>query len=211
VATINFPTLSRYPDKINFSPISNTQRHQSPLSGSIQTKEIPGTRWKVVLQYGILWEDDIRKLQAFLAEMNGMAGRCHLWDLSRETPRGVGTGTPLVKGGSQTGKTLNTDGWTPNQTGILLAGDYFEVNSEIKRMTANVNSDGSGNATLQFGPELRVSPSDNDPVKVNFSMSSQSASKFMLIDDNQDKLMIEGTRDLKVCKNIVLTFIEQWL
>ena len=33
-------------------------------------------------------------------------------------------------------------GWDNNRFGLLLPGDYFEVNGELKMVTANVDSDG---------------------------------------------------------------------
>jgi hypothetical protein len=76
------------------------------------------------------------------------------------TNRGDGGGTPLVAGASQTGASLNTDGW-PATTTVLKAGDYFSVNGELKMVTADCVSDASGNATVEFAPILRSAPADN--------------------------------------------------
>jgi hypothetical protein len=72
---------------------------------------------------------------------------------------GAGGGTPRVNGGSQTGTSLVTDGWPPNQV-VLKAGDMFSC-GELKRASADVLSDGSGNATITFRPAIRTSPADN--------------------------------------------------
>jgi hypothetical protein len=84
------------------------------------------------------------------------------------TARGIATGTPLVKGAGQTGRTVNTDGWTATQTGILLMGDFIKFNGQDKvyMVTADANSDGSGNATLTIEPALMASPADNEPIVV---------------------------------------------
>lgn len=113
---------------------------------------------------------------------------------------GVATGTPLVKGASQTStyasvkdsntQTLATDGWTASQTGILKAGDVFTianvyaVNPVTKAtlpflkqfvVTADVDSDGSGNATPTISPAIITSgafqnvsaaPADNAAITV---------------------------------------------
>jgi len=70
----------------------------------------------------------------------------------------------LVNGGSQTGGNLIVDGLPTSTNGLARAGDWFEVNGELKRLTADLNSDSSGNGYLIFEPTLRTSPADNAPV-----------------------------------------------
>jgi len=93
---------------------------------------------------------------------------------------GVNTGTPLIDGASQSTtysasknsqtQTLNTDGWTVSQTGILKAGDKFTcgvyaVNDGTKvstgelqnfTVTADADSDGSGDATFTISPPIII-------------------------------------------------------
>ena len=98
--------------------------------------------------------------------MNGLYGTFLLGDLANTEPRGVGTGTPLVNGASQTGDELITDGWTPDTTGILKAGDWIQLGSgsasRLYKVLDDVESDVSGNATINIFPSLRSSPSDDD-------------------------------------------------
>jgi hypothetical protein len=70
----------------------------------------------------------------------------------------------LVNGASQTGSRLIIDGLPTSTNGLARAGDWFEINGELKRLTADLNSDSSGNGYLIFEPTLRVSPADNAPV-----------------------------------------------
>lgn len=66
----------------------------------------------------------------------------------------------VVAGASQTGTTLNTSGWA-NSAAIFRDGDYFSVNGELKMVTeGDVNSDGTGLATINFEPALRTSPAN---------------------------------------------------
>lgn len=76
----------------------------------------------------------------------------------------------LVNGASQTGSALNVKGAATTTNGLLLPGDWIEVNKEMKRITAPFNSDGSGHGYLQFTPPLRSSPADGDPVIINKPM-----------------------------------------
>lgn len=83
--------------------------------------------------------------------------------------RGIATGTPVVKGAAQTGRTVLTEGWTASQTGILLAGDFikFAGDSKVYMVTADCNSDGAGDASVVIEPALMASPADHAVITVN--------------------------------------------
>lgn len=111
---------------------------------------------------------------------------------------GVLGGAPLVKGGSQTGASLITDGWTAT-TGAVAANDVFtianvySVNPVSKsstgvlqqfRVTALNTADGSGNMTLAIEPSITTSgayqtvsagPADNAPLTFLGAASTVSA------------------------------------
>lgn len=165
MSILTFPTLSRAaPGEMDWSLVSNTQTHESPLSKSVQTLALPGARWQVVCSFVNLTVADAAQLEAFLVALRGMAGRCYLHRWDRARPRGVASGTPLVKGAGQTGASLLTDGWTPSTAGILKAGDMLGVNGELKMVVADAASDAGGNATLAIEPPLRAAPADNAPL-----------------------------------------------
>ena len=84
-------------------------------------------------------------------------------------------GTPRVNGANQSGGSLITNGWTASITNLLTAGDVFTVAAvnainpqnrisigELANfvVTANVNSDSGGNATIPIAPAI-VGPSAN--------------------------------------------------
>ena len=77
---------------------------------------------------------------------------------------------PFVNGGSQTGDTLVIDGCSPNVTGFLLPGDYIQIGSasttQLYKVLTQVDTDGSGGATLDIWPNLRSSPADNAAIVV---------------------------------------------
>lgn len=84
---------------------------------------------------------------------------------SGRAANGAGGGTPLVNGASQTGSSLITDGWSNSITNVARAGDVIRVDglSPLLRITADANSDGSGNATLSISPPIPAgsSPANN--------------------------------------------------
>lgn len=174
-----YPSI--YPSGLVFRLTPFTQVFVSPLTQQAQTSELPGTSWRAVLSYNALSDANALLLEAFVEALNGVAGRFYLWDMAHENPKGVGTGTPLVKTLALAGaKIMYTKGWTISQTGILLKGDKFAVNDELKRMTANANSDGAGDATLNFTPALRKNAAIDLPLTV-----IKPKCVMRLLDDNQ--------------------------
>lgn len=83
---------------------------------------------------------------------------------------GAGGGTPLIKGASQTGTTLLTDGWSASVTKVVAGGDVIKIAglNPIYRIRDDVNSDGSGNATLTLTPSIPAgsSPADNAVITI---------------------------------------------
>lgn len=78
-------------------------------------------------------------------------------------------GTPLVNGGSQTGSSLVTNGWTVSRSNLLAVGDVFTIPGVYAVnpqnylstgslmnfvVTSTAASDSGGNATVQFSPAI---------------------------------------------------------
>lgn len=146
-----------------------TQTFADKLKGSTQTREQPGAVWVARLTIPPLTtEADWRELSAWIAEMAGQAGRVYFGPPQAAEPLGTATGA-LVNGADQTGKSLVVDAMGAGKT--LLKGDYFcvdtSVGRELKIMTADATADGSGNATLNFMPQIRTSPADNATITVS--------------------------------------------
>jgi len=111
----------------------------------------------------VLEEDQARKIEAVIAALDGEYGRVRIRDWGRDGK--VPAGSPVVSDTDQTGVALTTKGWSAN-TLVLRAGDYFTVNSELKKVTADATSNASGVAVVQFAPMLRSSPAANAPLEV---------------------------------------------
>ena len=144
---------------------------QSPFTARQQVYKYTGQFWEADISLPPMKRSDAEYWISFLLKLNGSYGTFLLGDPNGATARGVATGTPLVKGANQTGTDLITDGWTPNTTGILKAGDYIQLGtgstSLLHKVLDDVNSDGSGNATLTLWPDLRSAPSDNAAIVVS--------------------------------------------
>lgn len=165
--------------------VSNSRSFTSELNGVTQTEAIPGDKWKASLTFSNKTLSESRVLRAFIAGLRGRAGRFYLTPPEYEAPAGTALGSPLVNGIGQVGSSLVTDGWTSNQTGALLPGDYFQVGSELKMVTATADADSGGNAVISFVPPLRVSPGDNAQIVI-----TSPKCVMMLADGNQSRWSI---------------------
>lgn len=152
---------STFPDDIlpataMFGLQSNTESFTSPLNRSTQTVERPGSRWKARLTFSTMSLTQQRRLKAYLTALNGMAGRTYLWP--HDNP-GSALYSPVVNGTMTDFKSLPTKSW-PASTLVLRAGDYLEVNGELKMVLADVTSDASGLAAVPVGPPFRKAPAN---------------------------------------------------
>ncbi len=144
---------------------------QSPFTAKQQIYKYTGQFWEAEISLPPMKRADAEYWISFLLKLNGSYGTFLLGDPNGGTARGVATGTPLVNGGSQSGNELVTDGWTNSTTGILKAGDYIQLgsdsSSQLYKVLDDVNSNGSGQATLTVWPDLRTSPADNAAITVS--------------------------------------------
>lgn len=167
-----------------FALQTNTQTFESPLSNAIQTLELSGARWMGTFVYPVMTRAQAAPVIAFLRKLRGRQGRFYAYDPSAQTALGSG-GAPWVNGAGQTGTSLNTKFWTPNQSKVLKAGDYISWNTptnwrELHQVTDDVDSNASGNAIINITPALRESPADGTVI-----VMYRASCVMMLIDDNQ--------------------------
>ena len=127
------------------------------------TRTTGAQRWLVTADWTGLTRAQFAPIQAFVIAQRGQWDSFTMLLPGHKQPQGVATGTPLVNGASQVGRTLATKGWTANVTGILKAGDFVGITGQTKvyMVTADANSDGSGNATLAIEPALMSVPGDS--------------------------------------------------
>jgi hypothetical protein len=141
--------------------------------------------WAMSINLTIQTEQQGREWAGALAALSSMEN----W--FEATPPGysgtIYTGAaPTVSGGSQVGTSLNIAGATPS-TVVFRAGEYFTVNGELKIVTENCTSNGSGAATVKFQPALRESPSNGATLTIN-----QPKAKFRLVDPRANWQIVPG-------------------
>jgi hypothetical protein len=161
------------PDSVKYANVVMTLAHVNSASTSPFTLESQFYRWS-----GEQWQIDVtipptndrdvaESFITFAMKLKGRFGTFLMGDPSA-LKRGVWNGTPLVKGGNQTGSTLLIDGASNNVTDYAKIGDYIQIGTglaaRLYKVLANANSDGSGNVSLTVAPFIRPNTPDNAPI-----------------------------------------------
>lgn len=140
----------------------------SPYTAQTQTQGWVGAdNWSGTITLPPLTQAQADVWISALLECRGMLNAIQIGDPMKATPRGQPLGTPKTlptppeKFGTYT---LSTTGWTPGKVGLLLPGDYFQLGYRLHRVLNIVNSDASGNATINVWPSLREVPAANAPL-----------------------------------------------
>jgi hypothetical protein len=149
-------------------------------------------------------------VRALMESINRSMRQPVLWDVQHpywHKRMGLAGGTPLVNAGGQTGSSLIIDGASAGITGWLKQGDLVKVAGcpVIFDVTADVNTDGSGNATIPIHPPIFVgrSPVDNAVVTIDPTAIFFKA----YIVDVQDFPQMDVTRYIEA--GLTLTWREQ--
>lgn len=173
-------------------PIAATITSYSPtmvsvtnsLKRQVRTRGIQA--WQIDLAYGAMKRATFAPLWAFLVSRAGQANSFSMNIPGLIVPRGTAGGTPLVNGGAQSGSSLVSDGWSINSA-VLLKGDFIEIDNDKKvyQITADVTSNGSGQATLSIYPPLRKVPSDNATIHTDVVWTCALSSDLLAADFDQ--------------------------
>jgi hypothetical protein len=139
-------------------------------SGKRQSRIVAGHLWRIKLAWPKMTRADFAPIFAFAASQRGRLGSFQITLPHLSAPQGVGTGTPLVDGAHTAGdSTINIDGWTASQIGIMKAGDIllFASHSKVYMATADADSAaGGGLATIPIEPPLIENLANNEAVTI---------------------------------------------
>jgi hypothetical protein len=142
---------------------------ESPFSYVQQVQDFAGDRWEMDVMLVPMKRSNAEEWVAKLLALKGAYGTFLLGDSVNTSPRGTWSGTPLVKGASQTGESLAIDGVSAGAT--ALAGDWFQLGSgsstRLHKVLVDATANGSGEMTLDIFPKLRSSPADNAPLTLS--------------------------------------------
>jgi hypothetical protein len=108
-----------------------------------------------------------------------------------QTTTTASTGTAPASGATA----MYVKGLPASTNGLLLPGDWFEINGELKQCSAPLNSDAAGLGYLQFEPPLVRAPANDDPVIVTDPMGKFLVSNIQI--QNQFGTQAVVTYDLE--------------
>ncbi|MCA3761505.1 MAG: hypothetical protein IN804_00935 [Cutibacterium sp.] len=203
MATLTWPEYL-IPSKTTWGLQSNTESFTSPLSRATQTVERPGARWKATLELPSMREIDRGVLEAFLASLSGQAGRFFLWPHQRPAAavtRTVGSPLAITVNGDvpvNNMKLLHTRGW-PVSALVMRAGEFLQVGSEFKMVTADVTSGVDGACSLPIAPPLRRVPVASAPVVID-----RPCATMMLANDEYSISVLPG----RISDSVVISAVE---
>lgn len=170
---LTFPTQTGVA-AVEFTATDVVSVSQSPFTFSQQVVRHAGARWSATISIPPVKRSDSEYWNSFLLRLRGQFGTFLLGDPNGATPRGSAAsaaGTPVVNGASQTGNELAIDGLPASAVSYLRAGDYIQLGSaasaRLYKVLEDVDSNGSGEATLNLWPDLRSSPADGAAVVVS--------------------------------------------
>ncbi len=140
--------------------ISNSPTTATESKALIQhVRKIPAQRWEFTLTTVPLNKAEIRQLMSWVFNQNGRYGVFDTTLPVYSKPRGVASGSPIVRTAATAGSTqIQMQGFSGPVNGQLLAGDFvrFANHSKVYQVTADVNSNVSGQLTLSIFPQLRA-------------------------------------------------------
>ena len=139
MAVKSFPNVS--PDaNPSFTLESNTSSFESSLNKSVQHMELLGARWRGSVAFSNRTRQEANKIKAFMTSLGGQVGRFYLTPFDAYQS-GTMSGTGVVDGALSSGvSSIPTKGWEADQDALFEAGDYIEVNGELKLVTGDVSA-----------------------------------------------------------------------
>lgn len=166
---IDLPTTIK-PSSFRYGLKKAVSVGQSEFTFEQQVQEHQGECWQINLSFQLLNRDQAEEFNAFILKLAGRAGTFTASIAGSEEPRGIATGTPLVDGSNQTGRTLNVKGWSFNTQNILKVGDFIQLgsgsNTRLHKVLETVDSNAEGKTTLTLAPKIVNPPVNDAPVIV---------------------------------------------
>lgn len=142
---------------------------QSPFTYAQQVAKYTGSVWQTTVTLPPMKRADAGAWQSFLMQLNGRFGTFLLGDPDGKTIQGTAHTVVSVNGDHAIGAyDIVVDGLTSSLANAFKKGDYIQfgsgASSKLHMIVADIDADGSGNATLQIEPPLKTALSDDDVV-----------------------------------------------
>lgn len=152
----NFPTSTGF-RSINFQQNTITKQTKTQSGRSIRSTNAT-TLWSGSLTFPTMTQEEFRPVLAFVALAQGSLNEFDviLPDVSVSLSSGSAVSSKSVNGDHTAGDTTIDISTTLTSQNLLKAGDVvrFENHTKVYMVTSDINTDGSGNATLNIQPAL---------------------------------------------------------
>lgn len=164
MTTITFPSTPK-PRSMTWRLVQPSQNNINQWTGGRQVLASSRGWWECQIELPpIVGTSNFNPWRAFSANMLGSANDTQV--KVDPTPQSSTLNSVLVNGASQSGRSLNTDGWPVSST-PLVAGQFVTIGDQLLQLTQDVTSNASGEATIYFSAAIRVSPADNAAIECN--------------------------------------------
>ena len=147
-------------------------RSTSPFTFSGQVHAYSGSAWSADVTLPSIRRDLAEDWIAFLLSLRGQLGTFYLGDPNAATPRGSARDSHSIATSAavSSGSSIGIDGALTSVTGYLKAGDYLQVGTgnsrQLFKVLSDVNTNSSGEATVDVWPNVRTSIANNSPLTV---------------------------------------------
>jgi len=139
---------------------------ESPFTLQAQQQDWGADRWSLNIALPPMSQADAAAWTSWLMEMRGKLNVFQMGDPLKASPAGAAQGTPVSQGANLAGaRSILTRGWQPSTQAQLLVADYLQAGYRLHQViSANVDSDANGFATINIWPSLREPTADGDPI-----------------------------------------------
>jgi hypothetical protein len=168
---LSLPTHTRMA-QVDLRAINVVAYGRSQFTFAGQAHVYPGKLWSIDVTLPPMKRTDAEKWVAWMVSLKGLEGTFYMGDQLAQFPMGSArdADTILINGATSSGDTLAIDDAPASQTGYLKAGDYLHVGTSTDRqlfkVLSDVDTDGTGAATVDVWPNVRTSIADNAAVTV---------------------------------------------
>lgn len=175
------------PSEANLKMMDAVGEVISPFDGSAQQQQWQDQHWELDLAWPEMNWTQFAPLHAFAGALHGKLGS-FLWGppLSRN-PQGAGSGIlrPSCLGDPTGSNLLRTQGWVPNQAGVLLPGDFLELDVLVpgtQSYAFNQIARTGSVVIAYFSPSSPIASQTGQPVYVQNTGSSFDGGPFTIVE-----------------------------
>jgi hypothetical protein len=155
---------------------------ENAFNGRVQAQRGQLERWSFVMGIKPMNRRDAQVAQGFFLQLEGPLGLFRMADPAALAPLGRAAGLPVIEEEALPGqRQIETSGWLPNVSGILMAGDWIQFGDQYCKVVADVHSSATGTATVSVWPKVMQTTAVDTPIvtrpaKGLFRFTSQAPS-----------------------------------